>query len=330
MKQRKMWISLTLAVAALTSCMAGCASALPMQPQQDAKPEIIDISAYTGELEIVPLADSAAVATTMMPVASGIDVRANSKAAIDVSNMKNGYVMVQYTAGGTAKIKVIITGPSGVKYTYNLNSKGTYEVFPLSDGNGKYTIGVYKNVSGTQYATEYVAAIHVKLQDEFAPFLLPNQYVNYTEKSKTVTKGAELTKKAKTELDAVKAVYDWVIANISYDKELAATVQSGYLPVLDDVLTKKKGICFDYAALMTAMLRSQGIPCKLVVGYAGKTYHAWIDVYSEKEGWITGAIYFNGEKWERMDPTFASSGKSSDAIMSYIGNGKNYTVKYLY
>ena len=25
----------------------------------------------------------------------------------------------------------------------------------------------------------------------------------------------------------------------------------------------KKGICFDYAALMTGMLRSQGIPCKL-------------------------------------------------------------------
>ena len=34
---------------------------------------------------------------------------------------------------------------------------------------------------------------------------------------------------------------------------------------------------------MTAMLRSQNIPCKLVVGCAGTTYHAWIDVYVEAQ-----------------------------------------------
>ena len=39
---------------------------------------------------------------------------------------------------------------------------------------------------------------------------------------------------------------------------------------------------------------------------------------------------FDGKTWQRMDPTFASSGKKSDAIMKYIGDGKNYTVKYLY
>lgn len=336
MKHWKQTIALTLAAAALASCMTGCASALPMtvKAQEIEQPELIDIAEYTGDFETVPLAAAAPVATTLMPVASGTDVRSNAKAAIDVSNMTDGYVMIKYTASTTAKLKVIITGPSGVKYTYNLNNKGSYEVFPLSDGNGKYTIGVYKNVSGTQYSTDHSASIEVKLKNEFAPFLLPNQYVNYTDKSKTVAKAAELTKGAKTEVDAVKAVYDWVVKNLTYDKDRAAQVQSGalsgYLPNLDDVLAKKKGICFDYAGLMTAMLRSQGIPCKLVVGYAGKTYHAWIDVYSETEGWISGAIFFDGEKWERMDPTFASSSQSSDSIMKYIGDGKNYTAKYLY
>lgn len=105
------------------------------------------------------------------------------------------------------------------------------------------------------------------------------------------------------------AVYDFVIQNITYDKQLAATVQSGYLPVLDSVLEKKTGICFDYAALMTGMLRSQGVPCKLVVGYAGTAYHAWISVWSEKDGWIDGVVYFDGTSWQRMDPTFAANGK---------------------
>ena len=83
-------------------------------------------------------------------------------------------------------------------------------------------------------------------------------------------------------------------------------------------------------ALMTAMLRSQEIPCKLVVGYAGSTYHAWISVWTEENGWIDGAIFFNGKTWQRMDPTFASSANSSEAILKYIGDGSNYTAKYFY
>ena len=96
------------------------------------------------------------------------------------------------------------------------------------------------------------------------------------------------------------------------------------------MLAQKKGICFDYAALMAGMLRSQGVPCKLVVGYAGKAYHAWINVYSEETGWVNGAIYFDGDSWKLMDPTFASSGKQSKEIMSYIGDGSHYTAKYIY
>ena len=37
------------------------------------------------------------------------------------------------------------------------------------------------------------------------------------------------------------------------------------------------------------------MPIKLVVGYTGKQYHAWVNVWSETEGWVEGMIYFNGE-----------------------------------
>ncbi|MBQ2868224.1 MAG: transglutaminase domain-containing protein, partial [Firmicutes bacterium] len=96
------------------------------------------------------------------------------------------------------------------------------------------------------------------------------------------------------------------------------------------VLEEKKGICFDYAAMMTAMLRSQDVPCKLVVGYAGTAYHAWINVWTEESGWIDAVVFFDGKTWQRMDPTFASSAKQSEAIMKYIGDGSNYTAKYFY
>ena len=223
-----------------------------------------------------------------------------------------------------------MTGPSGVKYTYDLNSSGDYEVFPLSDGSGKYSVGVYQNVSGTKYATLYTVSMDVALKDEYAPFLLPNQYVNYNSQSKVVAKAAELTAGKATVLQKIDAVYSYVIKNITYDKEKAQTVQSGYLPDVDAILASGKGICFDYAAVMTAMLRSQGIPTKLVIGYAGTAYHAWINTWSEESGWIEGVIFFDGTTWKLMDPTFASSGNSSDAIMKYIGDGTNYSAKYLY
>jgi hypothetical protein len=277
----------------------------------------------------VPLTN-AALSTTLMPQASGKTVKGNDQVTIDASNTADGYIMVKYLEKTDKKLKLIIKGPSGVAYTYNINKIGSYETFPLSDGNGDYTASVYKNISGTSYSTVYSITTKVTLKDQYAPFLLPNQYVNYTAESQTVKKAAELTAGKVTELDKITSIYNWVVANISYDKQLAASVKSGYLPELDKVLQKKKGICFDYAALMTAMLRSQGIPCKLVIGYSGTAYHAWINAYTNEGGWVDSVIYFDGTSWKLMDPTYASTGRKSDSIMKYIGNGSNYKAKYLY
>jgi transglutaminase-like putative cysteine protease len=168
------------------------------------------------------------------------------------------------------------------------------------------------------------------LTDEYAPYLRANQYVNYQADSEVVKKAAELVKDKPKSLDKIAAVYQYTVTTLTYDKEKAKTVQSGYLPDVDQVLAEQKGICFDYAAVMTAMLRSQGIPTRLVVGYAGDVYHAWINTFIPQTGWIEGVIYFDGETWKMMDPTFASSAKQSKQIMEYIGNGSNYTAKYLY
>ena len=287
-------------------------------------------SVFSGTDEEVPLAPGVTESTVIKTaVASGTKTEANSSATLDYSNSAEGYVMLKYSSSGT-KIKTQITGPSGLAYTYNQSLSGVWDVYPLSDGNGSYKISVYENISGRSYATVFAYAITVSLKDEFVPFLIPNKYVNYSASSKAVKKSAELCAGKTAVIKKVKAVYDYVITNFSYDYQLAKTVQSGYIPELDTVMAKKKGICFDYAAVMTAMLRSQGIPTKLVFGYAGSVYHAWISVYSSETGWINSAIYFDGKHWKLMDPTFASTGMSSASIMKYIGNGKNYSVKYIY
>jgi hypothetical protein len=297
---------------------------LPDEVYTDLVPLEVDL-----EDEAVALASSPAANPGMLTtVPSGTLTKSCDKAVIDYSNTKDGYVMVKYTASTTKKLKAQVKGPA-TTYTYNLTA-GKWESFPLSDGNGKYQVTVYENTTDTKYATVVSTSFSVTLTDEFAPFLRPNQYVDYSVAPNTVAKAAELTAGKTDPLEKVQVIYEYVVKNLTYDKKLAASVQSGYLPVLDTVLAKKTGICFDYASLMTGMLRSQGVPCKLVVGYAGTAYHSWISVWSDETGWIDAAIYFDGTTWHRMDPTFASSGKQSESIMKYIGDGSNYTVKYLY
>lgn len=283
-----------------------------------------------GMLLFTPAAFATTAKTILEPVASGITVLSNEKVIIDASNAKDGYIMAAYKQPTDKKLKLRITGPDKTMYTYNLNQEGRYETYPLSGGEGKYTIAVYENIDGSKYATAFSTTMTVMLTDEYAPYLRANQYVNYTAESAVVKKAAELVTDKETDLEKIAAIYHYTVNTLTYDKEKAKTVKSGYLPDVDKVLSEQKGICFDYAALMTAMLRSQEIPTRLVVGYAGDVYHAWINAFIPEKGWIEGVIYFDGETWKLMDPTFASSAKQSKDIMEYIGNGQNYTAKYLY
>ena len=54
----------------------------------------------------------------------------NDVAVIDYSHMSDGYICANYT-GTCPKVKLRITGPDTVVYTYDLHGGG-YETFPLS------------------------------------------------------------------------------------------------------------------------------------------------------------------------------------------------------
>lgn len=292
---------------------------------------LLSLAVIVAGLPVTNGTRSSAKTVIYPTVASGEQVKENGNCVIDYSNVGDGYVMVKFKKALGPILKCVVTTGNqalndGYKYTLSQNQ---FQVIPLTEGNANYHIYMLYEVGG-RYATELTLELNVTITDQFGPYLRPNQFVNYNKNTKVVKKAASITKSCKTDLAKVKKVYNYVIKNFKYDKKLAASVQPGYTPNLNKIYSKKKGICFDYAAVMTAMLRSQGVPTKLVVGYTGNAYHAWINVYSKKKGRISKMIYFNGKKWKLMDPTFASTSKSSKSIMKYIGNGKNYKEKLSY
>lgn len=263
----------------------------------------------------------------LVPVADGTTTYSNDFLIIDASHMEEGYFMADYT-GSSSNVKLQLTGSDQITYTYDLNSN-EYEVFPFSAGSGTYTLGVYENIEGTKYATIFSQEIDVTVTHSMGAFLYPNQYVKFNSSSAVVSKAKDLVSSAHDDLEAINYIYNYVIDNISYDYDKAESVETGYIPEVDKILETKTGICLDYAAVMASMLRSQQIPTRLEVGYAGSAYHAWISTYVEDKGWINGMIQFDGQNWSIMDPTFAANSGEKE-LKNFIGDGDNYVTKYIY
>ncbi|MDR3307734.1 MAG: transglutaminase-like domain-containing protein [Coriobacteriales bacterium] len=247
---------------------------------------------------------------------------------MDYSNMSQGYFMVKSYLGDT-KVKVLVNVAGSKQYQYTLDRGDVYTVIPLSEGNGTYAVEVYENVYDQQYSPILSQNLEVTLDDEFLPFLYPSQYVNFNLENQAIAEAQRLIEGATSDVEALDQVYAWVVTNIDYDYEEAVTVASGYLPAIDEVYETRMGICFDYAVLTAAMLRSQRIPAQLVVGYAGSAYHAWIEVHCADTGEI-GMYVFNGEKWVQMDPTFDAASKGTQDLSSVIGDGNNYQPLFYY
>lgn len=306
----------------LPALLCGCSSS----SQSDAS---VAAASVVEEILAAPKGTRDNTTVCLVPEASGTTVYENETTILDASNTSEGYIIIHYI-GDSAKVKLQVTDPDQTVTTYSLAvDGGKEEVFPLPAGDGTYLVTVYENITGKQYAVAFSQELDVTLNDEFLPFLYPNQYVNFNEDNEAISLAGTLAYPANNDLDVVSNVFNYIIANIAYDHEEAETVQSGYIPDIDEVLETKKGICLDYAALMTAMLRSQQIPTRMEVGYAGTAYHAWISTYIEDVGWVNGIIEFDGTDWELMDPTFATN-SSSDSLKEFIGDGSNYTMKYKY
>lgn len=256
----------------------------------------------------------------------GVAIIDDGRAALDYSNAAEGYICVMSYLETRVKVLVDV---AGAQYQYSIDTPGVYVTIPLSQGNGQYAVGVWENISGDSYAAIFSQTIDVALNSEFGPFLYPNQFVNFANGDEATSLGQQLAEGSVTDVDVLNNVYNWVCSTVTYDMEKATTVASGYLPVNANTIAQEKGICFDYAVLTASMLRSQQVPCKLVIGYAGSAYHAWMEVYCVETGTVL-SYTFDGNMWVRMDPTFdAAAGGSSD-LSAVIGDGTSYQPMFYY
>ena len=305
-------------------------------PEMQTTAESSESSAYDIRSETVTFSSAKTSSTEEKPVKvtvpkiatgnfTGAKTLENDIASVDISDAASGVVQVSYK-GSCSNVKVRITMGDNV-YDYGLSGSAVY---PLQSGSGEYNVKVLENISGKTYAIALDESFSAEVSD-FSPYLLPSQYISFSQSDNCVKKAAELCAGCDSDAEKIAAIFKYVTDNISYDKQLAASVKSGYIPDPDSTLAKGTGICFDYASLFAAMCRSQSIPTKLVMGYVqGNMYHAWNEVYTKETGWVTLDLFIEKNKWNLLDPTFYASADNKSDAAEYMSDKDGYSAVYYY
>lgn len=232
-----------------------------------------------------------------------IPAKQNTPATIDTSNASKGYVSVAYY-NTSKKLKGYIS-LGGRDQFFSMRNDGNWTNLPLTLGSGTYEIRILENTTGTKYGSVTTATAAFSDNGAMDRYLKSIPTMEYDAGMASIKKAAALSS-GKSEADKVAAMYEYVVLNTSYDYDKLNTVQNGYEPNIEDTFASRKGICYDYAALFGAMCRSQGIPAKMVKGYASgvQGYHAW------------NAVYVGGQ-WRVIDTT-------ADAV--YRAAGQNVSM----
>ncbi len=267
--------------------------------------------------------------------AMGADL-SNQYVTIDDRSSSKGFVNVSIIKSTDNSFKAKIS-KDGRDYLYTIPDKERTFQLPLQMGDGTYDIRILEKLEKNRYATLFSTSIRVTISDPLAPFLNSHVLINYESAPNTVAVAREITGSSTNDIEKLQAVYSNVVNRISYDFGLANKIIAGqvtsYVPDVDEVYANKKGICFDYSAVMASMLRSQGVPTRMVFGYVAprNLYHAWNEVYVTNIGWVKvrGAIQLSSQQWSRMDATFAANNGYAD-MTSFIGNAENYKTTDIY
>jgi transglutaminase-like putative cysteine protease len=110
----------------------------------------------------------------------------------------------------------------------------------------------------------------------------------------------EITAGKKTDVEKARAIYDYVLANMKYDKSGTGWGNGDIYWACD----AKRGNCTDFHALFIGLARTAGIPAKFEIGFplpvdkqegeiAG--YHCWAEFWLKGYGWVPVDI---SEAWK--------------------------------
>ncbi|MDP4038522.1 MAG: transglutaminase family protein [bacterium] len=141
---------------------------------------------------------------------------------------------------------------------------------------------------------------------------------------------------------AVKETNKYVIDALNYNNEkIKYNIRQGAITALKN---PGNAVCLEYSDLMIALLRAQGIPARMPIGYAysgnlknsdsvSDSLHSWVEVYVPSIGWMVvdptwGEKFDNFGKSDMDHFTFAIWGQSDDKPVAVSLNNVDQNYQY--
>lgn len=169
---------------------------------------------------------------------------------------------------------------SAVRSRYILRQGDQYEV------SSRVSIADAESLrSSSTFYPDWVTERYLQLPESITP--------------ETISLAEELSEPYETSFDKSIAIRDYLRSTITYNDQIDAPPE-GIDPVHYTLFETQEGYCNYYASAMAIMLRSQGVPARVVSGYAQGEYdeasqsyrvrannaHTWVEVYFPQYGWI--------------------------------------------
>lgn len=147
----------------------------------------------------------------------------------------------------------------------------------------------------------HTATARPELSPELQRFLRPDRRVRLD--GVIAELSAQETKGLQDPLAKARAIYNYVIATMRYDKSGTGWGNGDAIWAC----TAKRGNCTDFHSLFIGMMRAAGIPARFEIGFPLPSdqhdgvvpgYHCWAEFYVEPYGWIPVDA---SEAWKHPD-----------------------------
>lgn len=254
----------------------------------------------------------------------------------------NGSFSLKFNIGNLSsssyeKEKSLNVSGSGAKI---INSNGAKQLYVSSTIKSNET-KVYKVIRRvTVDSIKYNANLakcsgNYKSFKDYKLYTSPESRIESTN-SLIISKAKSLFKGISNPYSKAKKAYEFVNLNMDYNYSSSYS-NKGAL----SALKTHNGVCFDYSALMVALLRASGVPARIATGYwvnssssvqnGDYLRHAWVEFYLPQYGWIPAepTVSYTSSGKKIVPYNYFSSLPNSDHIVtSYLTNSTTTNIRY--
>ena len=191
--------------------------------------------------------------------------------------------------------------------------QGNYGLLAMDNGDAVFDLDPEHPVGRYEATSDIAQPSPSELRaapDDYPPEILLNYLQLPPVDRRVVSLAKEITASADNNYDKAAAVERYLRTHFGYTLQLPRSVPRD--PIANFLFDRKQGHCEYFASAMAVMLRTQGIPSRVVNGFRTDEFNDLTANYvvraKDAHAWVEA--YFPGYGWQTFDPTPGGNGET--------------------